>query len=184
MIKAIKSFIKIIINQNSVSVNLCVQCILFLASPTDLFKSNLHQVLRSEPKVPEFWAVIDTILSCDPMCQRSQISSLFGTLGHKQNSNGISRLIWSFLTYLNFLERSMESSLPRYLNWVSFFSQLSSFDCTNMNLHHMYVSYWSMTTNHISIFNILCLLLLDYYKRNIPNWNSSKLTASVSANRQ
>ena len=46
------------------------------------------------------------IRSCDPMCQIRKISSLFGTLGHKQNiitcdytsasSCKLNRLFWSF----------------------------------------------------------------------------------------
>ena len=48
------------------------------AAPYPLRGSNNHKLRRTSLKPLR-------ILSCDPMCQIRKISSLFGTLGHKQS---------------------------------------------------------------------------------------------------
>ena len=51
----------------------------------------------------------NTIYSCDPMCQTSEISSLFGTLGHKQSR-------WcDFRTYPKFPEPYLKWSIISWL---------------------------------------------------------------------
>ena len=50
--------------------------------------------------------VINTIPSCDPMCQIREISSLFGTVGHKQSR------WWDFRTYPNFSDHYLKRSIP------------------------------------------------------------------------
>ena len=58
-------------SKNSMEVELC-------AASYPLWGSNTHKLQRTSLKLLR-------ILSCDPMCQIRKISSLFGTLGHKQS---------------------------------------------------------------------------------------------------
>ena len=74
----------------------------------NLFKSNFHNVLRSELSVPDSQPSPTQYESCDSMCQIRKMFSLFGTLSHKQSRGR------DFRSYRNYPNR--------YLKWfiVSF----------------------------------------------------------------
>ena len=57
----------------------------------------------------QFQTVTNTIQSCNPVCQIRKISSLFGTLGHKQSRQ------WDFRTYLNFPDHYLKRSIILHL---------------------------------------------------------------------